>query len=158
MGFPRPEVAQWGFRGQFWGAPGVTLFLPTTQSKVGILAMLDEECLRPGTVNEDTFITKLNQIFASHKRYESKETLNAKHITDVSLPLRCFRIHHYAGKVQGTHSPIPGDQQGTQPSSQPSRGAGAHAGRAPTPLTLTQSSSHPSYGAGACADPAPVPR
>uniref|UniRef100_A0A8C2SZ28 Unconventional myosin-Ia n=3 Tax=Coturnix japonica TaxID=93934 RepID=A0A8C2SZ28_COTJA len=68
-------------------------------SKVGILAMLDEECLRPGTVNEDTFITKLNQIFASHKRYESKETLNAKHVTDVSLPLRCFRIHHYAGKV-----------------------------------------------------------
>ncbi|XP_031465889.1 unconventional myosin-Ia isoform X4 [Phasianus colchicus] len=68
-------------------------------SKVGILAMLDEECLRPGTVNEDTFITKLNQIFASHKRYESKETLNAKHVTDISLPLRCFRIHHYAGKV-----------------------------------------------------------
>ncbi|XP_019466818.1 unconventional myosin-Ia [Meleagris gallopavo] len=68
-------------------------------SKIGILAMLDEECLRPGTVNEDTFITKLNQIFASHKRYESKETLNAKHVTDVSLPLRCFRIHHYAGKV-----------------------------------------------------------
>ncbi|XP_072214063.1 unconventional myosin-Ia isoform X1 [Excalfactoria chinensis] len=68
-------------------------------SKVGILAMLDEECLRPGTANEDTFITKLNQIFASHKRYESKETLNAKHVTDLSLPLRCFRIHHYAGKV-----------------------------------------------------------
>ncbi|XP_048784652.1 unconventional myosin-Ia isoform X7 [Lagopus muta] len=68
-------------------------------SKVGILAMLDEECLRPGTVNEDTFITKLNQIFASHKHYESKETLNAKHVTDISLPLRCFRIHHYAGKV-----------------------------------------------------------
>ncbi|XP_065609950.1 unconventional myosin-Ia isoform X1 [Cyrtonyx montezumae] len=68
-------------------------------SKVGILAMLDEECLRPGTVNEDTFIAKLNQVFASHKRYESKETLNAKHVTDISLPLRCFRIHHYAGKV-----------------------------------------------------------
>ncbi|OXB52029.1 UNVERIFIED_CONTAM: hypothetical protein H355_002811, partial [Colinus virginianus] len=69
-------------------------------SKVGILAMLDEECLRPGTVNEDTFIAKLNQVFASHKRYESKETLNAKHVTDTSLPLRCFRIHHYAGKCK----------------------------------------------------------
>ncbi|NWW05015.1 MYO1A protein, partial [Oreocharis arfaki] len=65
----------------------------------GILAMLDEECLRPGVVNEDTFLTKLNQHFATHKHYESKETQNARHITDASLPPRCFRIHHYAGKV-----------------------------------------------------------
>ncbi|NWZ27805.1 MYO1A protein, partial [Asarcornis scutulata] len=68
-------------------------------SKCGILAMLDEECLRPGVVNEDTFVTKLNQLFATHKHYESKETQNAKHVTDLSLPQRCFRIHHYAGKV-----------------------------------------------------------
>ncbi|NXI74301.1 MYO1A protein, partial [Anseranas semipalmata] len=68
-------------------------------SKCGILAMLDEECLRPGVVNEDTFITKLNQLFATHKHYESKETQNTKHVTDVSLLQRCFRIHHYAGKV-----------------------------------------------------------
>ncbi|NXS36271.1 MYO1A protein, partial [Pomatostomus ruficeps] len=65
----------------------------------GILAMLDEECLRPGVVNEDTFLTKLNQLFATHKHYESKETQNARHVTDASLPPRCFRIHHYAGKV-----------------------------------------------------------
>uniref|UniRef100_A0A8C3UBV1 Unconventional myosin-Ia n=1 Tax=Catharus ustulatus TaxID=91951 RepID=A0A8C3UBV1_CATUS len=65
----------------------------------GILALLDEECLRPGVVNEDTFITKLNQLLAKHKHYESKETQNARHITDTSLPSRCFRIHHYAGKV-----------------------------------------------------------
>ncbi|NXH62586.1 MYO1A protein, partial [Rhabdornis inornatus] len=65
----------------------------------GILAMLDEECLRPGVVNEDTFLTKLNQLLAKHKHYESKETQNARHITDTSLPARCFRIHHYAGKV-----------------------------------------------------------
>ncbi|NWH46455.1 MYO1A protein, partial [Fregata magnificens] len=68
-------------------------------SKCGILAMLDEECLRPGVVNEDTFLTKLNQIFATHKHYESKETQNAQRIMDTSLPLQCFRIHHYAGKV-----------------------------------------------------------
>ncbi|KAI1229839.1 Unconventional myosin-Ia [Lamprotornis superbus] len=65
----------------------------------GILALLDEECLRPGVVNEDTFLTKLNQLLAKHKHYESKETQNARHITDISLPPRCFRIHHYAGKV-----------------------------------------------------------
>ncbi|NXI96592.1 MYO1A protein, partial [Psophia crepitans] len=68
-------------------------------SKCGILAMLDEECLRPGVVNEDTFLTKLNQLFATHKHYESKETQNARRVMDASLPLQCFRIHHYAGKV-----------------------------------------------------------
>ncbi|KAM9368114.1 unconventional myosin-Ia [Phaethornis superciliosus] len=68
-------------------------------SKGGILAMLDEECLRPGVVNEDTFLTKLNQLFATHKHYESRETQNTRHIMDASLPPRCFRIHHYAGKV-----------------------------------------------------------
>lgn len=112
--------------------------------------MLDEECLRPGTVNEDTFITKLNQIFASHKHYESKETLNAKHVTDISLPLRCFRIHHYAGKVQGSLSPW--GKAGHPSSPHPFRGAGAHAGPAPTPLT--RSSSQPFCGSG----PAPIPR
>ncbi|KAM6112389.1 unconventional myosin-Ia [Phoenicopterus ruber ruber] len=68
-------------------------------SKCGILAMLDEECLRPGVVNEDTFLTKLNQLFATHKHYESKETQNARRVMDTSLPPQCFRIHHYAGKV-----------------------------------------------------------
>uniref|UniRef100_A0A8C3NQZ1 Unconventional myosin-Ia n=1 Tax=Cyanoderma ruficeps TaxID=181631 RepID=A0A8C3NQZ1_9PASS len=68
-------------------------------STTGILAMLDEECLRPGVVNEDTFLTKLNQLLGTHKHYESKETQNARHVTDTSLPARCFRIHHYAGKV-----------------------------------------------------------
>ncbi|NXO05913.1 MYO1A protein, partial [Oriolus oriolus] len=68
-------------------------------STSGILAMLDEECLRPGVVNEDTFLSKLNQLLATHKHYESKETQNARRVTDTSLPPRCFRIHHYAGKV-----------------------------------------------------------
>nr|XP_056711115.1 unconventional myosin-Ia-like [Euleptes europaea] len=68
-------------------------------SKGGILAMLDEECLRPGEVNEATFLAKLNQVFKEHKRYESRVTQNAKHIMDTSLLANCFRIHHYAGKV-----------------------------------------------------------
>uniref|UniRef100_A0A8C8AL67 Unconventional myosin-Ia n=1 Tax=Otus sunia TaxID=257818 RepID=A0A8C8AL67_9STRI len=65
----------------------------------GVLAMLDEECLRPGVVNEDTFLAKLDQLFAGHKHYESKETQSARRVMDASLPPRCFRIHHYAGKV-----------------------------------------------------------
>ncbi|XP_037739614.1 unconventional myosin-Ia isoform X1 [Chelonia mydas] len=68
-------------------------------SKVGILAMLDEECLRPGLVTEETFLAKLSQVFASHKHYESRATQNARHVTDASLAGPRFRVHHYAGKV-----------------------------------------------------------
>uniref|UniRef100_A0A8D0B387 Unconventional myosin-Ia n=1 Tax=Salvator merianae TaxID=96440 RepID=A0A8D0B387_SALMN len=68
-------------------------------SKGGILAMLDEECLRPGVVNETTFLNKLNQVFAKHQHYESRTTQNAKRIMDASMSANCFRIHHYAGKV-----------------------------------------------------------
>ncbi|KFV71821.1 Unconventional myosin-Ia, partial [Dryobates pubescens] len=68
-------------------------------SKGGILAMLDEECLRPGVVNEDTFLSKQNQLFAGHKHYENRETQNARRVMDPSLLPHCFRIHPYAGKV-----------------------------------------------------------
>ncbi|XP_051865586.1 unconventional myosin-Ib-like [Pristis pectinata] len=65
----------------------------------GILAMLDEECLRPGNVTEMTFLQKLNQIFSGHQHFESKATQSSKFITDVTLPANCFRVQHYAGKV-----------------------------------------------------------
>lgn len=92
----QPQFDGAAARGRGWF--GVTPSL-TVQSKGGILAMLDEECLRPGVVNEDTFLTKLNQLFATHKHYESRETQNARHVMDASLLPQCFRIHHYAGKV-----------------------------------------------------------
>uniref|UniRef100_A0A674C6I9 Myosin IB n=1 Tax=Salmo trutta TaxID=8032 RepID=A0A674C6I9_SALTR len=65
----------------------------------GILAMLDEECLRPGTVTDDTFLDKLNTICAEHQHFESRLSKNSKFLTDHSLPHSCFRIQHYAGKV-----------------------------------------------------------
>ncbi|KAM6955719.1 unconventional myosin-Ib isoform 3-T4 [Lycodopsis pacificus] len=65
----------------------------------GILAMLDEECLRPGTVTDETFLDKLNTICAEHQHFESRLSKNSKFITDHSLPHNCFRIQHYAGKV-----------------------------------------------------------
>ncbi|XP_068428293.1 unconventional myosin-Ib isoform X3 [Clinocottus analis] len=65
----------------------------------GILAMLDEECLRPGTVTDETFLDKLNTICALHQHFESRLSKNTKFITDHSLPHNCFRIQHYAGKV-----------------------------------------------------------
>jgi myosin-1 len=65
----------------------------------GILAMLDEECLRPGVVSDSTFLAKLNQLFSKHSHYESKVTQNAQHQYDHTMGLNCFRICHYAGKV-----------------------------------------------------------
>lgn len=65
----------------------------------GILAMLDEECLRPGTVTDETFLDKLNTICADHQHFESRQSKNSKFLTDHSLPHNCFRIQHYAGKV-----------------------------------------------------------
>uniref|UniRef100_A0A3B4CMM8 Unconventional myosin-Ib n=1 Tax=Pygocentrus nattereri TaxID=42514 RepID=A0A3B4CMM8_PYGNA len=65
----------------------------------GILAMLDEECLRPGTVTDETFLDKLNTVCAEHQHFESRLSKNSKFLTDHSLPHNCFRIQHYAGKV-----------------------------------------------------------
>ncbi|XP_039539480.1 unconventional myosin-Ib isoform X6 [Pimephales promelas] len=65
----------------------------------GILAMLDEECLRPGTVTDETFLDKLNTVCAEHQHFESRRSKNSKFLTDHSLPHNCFRIQHYAGKV-----------------------------------------------------------
>ncbi|XP_023682417.2 unconventional myosin-Ib-like [Paramormyrops kingsleyae] len=68
-------------------------------NKNGILAMLDEECLRPGNVSDETFLDKLNTVCAKHQCFESCHSKNSKFLTDRSLPRNCFRIQHYAGKV-----------------------------------------------------------
>ncbi|XP_018412721.1 PREDICTED: unconventional myosin-Ib isoform X3 [Nanorana parkeri] len=68
-------------------------------NKNGILAMLDEECLRPGTVTDDTFLEKLNQICSAHQHFESRMCKSSRFLNDTSLPHSCFRIQHYAGKV-----------------------------------------------------------
>jgi len=71
------------------------------QNQTGILAMLDEECLRPGTVTDDTFLEKLNQVCATHQHFESRMSKCSRFLNDTSLPHSCFRIQHYAGKVRG---------------------------------------------------------
>ncbi|XP_043931136.1 unconventional myosin-Ib isoform X2 [Protopterus annectens] len=65
----------------------------------GILAMLDEECLRPGTVTDETFLEKLNQVCATHQHFESRMSKSSRFLNDTTLPHNCFRIQHYAGKV-----------------------------------------------------------
>lgn len=74
------------------------------QNQTGILAMLDEECLRPGTVTDDTFLEKLNQVCATHQHFESRMSKCSRFLNDTSLPHSCFRIQHYAGKVPGEGS------------------------------------------------------
>lgn len=70
--------------------------------------MLDEECLRPGTVTDETFLDKLNTVCAEHQHFESRLSKNSKFLTDHSLPHSCFRIQHYAGKVSypNTHAQL----------------------------------------------------
>lgn len=70
------------------------------QNQNGILAMLDEECLRPGAVTDETFLDKLNQICATHQHFESRMSKCSRFLNDTSLPHCCFRIQHYAGKVK----------------------------------------------------------
>ncbi|XP_075055512.1 unconventional myosin-Ia isoform X2 [Mixophyes fleayi] len=65
----------------------------------GILAVLDEECLRPGNVSDATFLTKLGERFKNHQHFKSRASQNEKHITDVTLSDKSFRIEHYAGQV-----------------------------------------------------------
>ncbi|CAN7980923.1 unnamed protein product [Ixodes pacificus] len=63
----------------------------------GILAMLDEECLRPEPVSDDTFLYKLTKVCQESPYFESKGCKNF--MADASLPSQCFRLRHYAGAV-----------------------------------------------------------
>lgn len=67
------------------------------QNNVGVLAMLDEECLRPGTVTDLTFLAKLDSICSEHPHYESRGC--KKSMSDRTLPHESFRLKHYAGAV-----------------------------------------------------------
>ncbi|XP_022087036.1 unconventional myosin-Ib-like [Acanthaster planci] len=67
------------------------------KNKAGILAMLDDECLRPGDVSDDTFLNRLNasQYIIGHKHYESRAKLKS----DKTINHSSFRLQHYAGEV-----------------------------------------------------------
>uniref|UniRef100_UPI00358F9A9C unconventional myosin-Ib-like isoform X2 n=1 Tax=Myxine glutinosa TaxID=7769 RepID=UPI00358F9A9C len=67
--------------------------------QTGILAMLDEECLRPGAVSDTTFLEKLNAVCSGHPHFESRMGRDARFLNDTSLPRDSFRIQHYAGRV-----------------------------------------------------------
>ncbi|XP_070536547.1 unconventional myosin-Ib-like [Ptychodera flava] len=67
------------------------------KSNTGVLAMLDEECLRPGKVTDLTFLQKINSHYfiSRHPHYDSRTKLKS----DKTIPHDCFRLKHYAGDV-----------------------------------------------------------
>jgi myosin-1 len=67
------------------------------QNNVGILAILDEQCLLPGNVTDKTFLEKMNTTCKDHPHYESRAL--RKNQSDRSLPHDAFRLKHYAGNV-----------------------------------------------------------
>ena len=67
------------------------------QNNIGILAMLDEECMLPGNVTDNTFLHKLNVAWKDHPHYESRAL--RKNQSDKNLPHDAFRLKHYAGSV-----------------------------------------------------------
>jgi len=79
------------------------------KNNTGILAMLDEECLRPGKVSDETFLNKLNQICANHPHYESRGCKKAR--SDRTLPHDAFRLQHYAGATIEAYRTIQGPRR-----------------------------------------------
>lgn len=63
---------------------------------MGIIALLDEECLRPGDVSDMTFLKKLDATVIKHPHYDSREKLLK---TNEKIDIDIFRLKHYAGNV-----------------------------------------------------------
>ena len=61
------------------------------QNNQGILSMLDEECLRPGLVTDDTFLRKLSDTFQGHPHLETRLQQQKANMTDHTLPFDAFR-------------------------------------------------------------------
>lgn len=63
----------------------------------GIIAVLDEECLRPGDVSDQTFLVKLIQSVGHHEHFITHEKLDYEGRKTIERDQ--FRLVHYAGDV-----------------------------------------------------------
>lgn len=61
--------------------------------------ILDDMCLRPGNVNDVTFLEALNRTskIVNHKHYQSR--VQRQFLSDSSMSQMDFRLVHYAGDV-----------------------------------------------------------
>jgi len=66
----------------------------------GIISVLDEECLRPGDVSDQTFLVKLIQTIGQHKHFITHEMLDYEGRKTIDRDQ--FRLLHYAGEVTYT--------------------------------------------------------
>lgn len=69
------------------------------EGKNGLIATLDDACLRPGQVDDASVLSTYNTApsILKHLHYESRT--QPKFLTDKSLPRDSFRVRHYAGCV-----------------------------------------------------------
>lgn len=67
------------------------------EKHLGIISLLDEECLMPGDTNDRTFLDKLNFHLRDHPHYMSHE--NAPTHIQKTMTRSEFRLMHYAGDV-----------------------------------------------------------
>uniref|UniRef100_T1J6G9 Myosin motor domain-containing protein n=1 Tax=Strigamia maritima TaxID=126957 RepID=T1J6G9_STRMM len=63
----------------------------------GIIAVLDEECLRPGDATDTTFLEKLERTVGGHEHFMTHKLLDNK--MRKTLQRNEFRLLHYAGDV-----------------------------------------------------------
>ncbi|KAL3857173.1 hypothetical protein ACJMK2_011868 [Sinanodonta woodiana] len=63
----------------------------------GIIAVLDEECLRPGDATDETFLEKLTTTIGKHPHFVSHATTD--NTTRKTIGRDEFRMKHYAGDV-----------------------------------------------------------
>ncbi|CAB4016632.1 unconventional myosin-Ia-like isoform X5, partial [Paramuricea clavata] len=68
------------------------------KSNVGIIAMVDEECLRPGQASDITLLEKLNAKYLHHPHYDSESGTNPKK-PNLKIGQGHFVLRHYAGDV-----------------------------------------------------------
>lgn len=71
----------------------------------GIVAVLDNECLRPGEVTDMTFLSQLDDALKSHAHYKSwgsaDRTTRRRNSFKTDAARFQFRIKHYAGEIIG---------------------------------------------------------
>ncbi|WAR02585.1 MYO1C-like protein [Mya arenaria] len=64
---------------------------------IGIMSVLDEECLRPGDTTDATFLSKLGETIGKHPHFISHSV--ADNATRKTIARDEFRMLHYAGDV-----------------------------------------------------------
>lgn len=69
------------------------------EKHLGIIALMDEECLRPGDATDLTLLEKMNERLASHPHYIFASS-RASLMIRKSVGGNEFRLRHYAGDVK----------------------------------------------------------